>query len=246
VTRKVILALPAYNEASNLPPLLEQARHVLASAGFDYQVLVVNDGSTDETLQVLDGLRGALPLVIVNHEQNRGLGEAIKTGIRAALKETGSPDDVIVNMDADNTHDPSYIPHMAAKIWGHGYDIVIASRFRSGSRQVGVPFGRKVLSWGARIVFRFFLHLPEVRDYTCGYRAYRASVLCEALDKYGDAIISRQGFACTDELLVHLSTVTKKITEVPFVLRYDKKRGHSKLKLMTTIVETLRMLVGRK
>ena len=246
MTRKLILALPAYNESVNLPPLLEQARHVLAAAGFEYQLVVVNDGSTDDTLKVLEGLRGVLPLIVVNHERNRGLGEAIKTGIRAALKETGSPDDVIVNMDADNTHDPSYIPKMAAKIWGRGYDIVIASRFRSKSRQVGVPLGRKMLSWGARLVFRLFLRLRGVRDYTCGYRAYRASVLSAALEKYGDTIISRQGFACTDELLVNLSTITTKITEVPFVLRYDKKRGRSKLQLLTTIVETFRMLMSRK
>ena len=64
-----------------------------------------------------------------------------------------------------------------------------------------------------------------------------------AADRYGEGLITRQGFACTDELLLRLSTVTKRITEVPFVLRYDKKRTRSKLPLFRTIWETLRMLL---
>lgn len=245
MSNKVILALPAYNEAENLPALLEQAQRVFASLGAPYQMLVVNDGSTDSTGQVLEDLAQRFPLQIVNHEQNQGLGTTIKTAINAALKLVDSPDDIIVNMDADNTHDPKYIPAMVAKIWDEGYDIVIASRFREGSKEVGVPPFRRLLSRGARMLFQIFLNLPEVRDYTCGYRAYRASMLQSAVAKYGDRLITRKGFACTDELLVHLSTVTKRVTEVPFVLRYDKKRGHSKLPLFRTIYETLKMLVFR-
>jgi dolichol-phosphate mannosyltransferase len=67
-------------------------------------------------------------------------------------------------------------------------------------------------------------------------------LLRAAKDKYKGGLITRQGFACSDELLVHLSTLTKKITEIPFVLRYDKKRNRSKLPLMRTIWETLKML----
>jgi dolichol-phosphate mannosyltransferase len=84
-----------------------------------------------------------------------------------------------------------------------------------------------------------------VRDYTCGYRAYRVSLLQRAVEKYGDRIITREGFACTDEILVHLSTLTKRITEIPFVLRYDKKRSRSRLPLFRTIWETLKMLAFR-
>jgi dolichol-phosphate mannosyltransferase len=243
---RVILALPAYNEAENLPTLLHAAQAMFTEAKLDHIILVVNDGSTDDTAAVVDALAAeGIAVERIDHPRNRGLGAAIRTSIHESLARSGNPDDIVVNMDADDTHDPAYIPGMVAKIWTEGQDIVIASRFREGSQEVGVPFGRRVLSRGARLLFRIFLRLPEVRDYTCGYRAYRASTLQTAVEKYGDRLITREGFACTDELLVHLSTVTRRVTEVPFVLRYDKKRGKSKLPLFKTIWETLKMLVVR-
>ncbi len=241
---KLILALPAYNEAENLRPLIESARRVFEGMDTSYQILVVDDGSSDATAEVLKELASETGLRVITHVRNRGLGAAISTGLRAALEHVESEaNDIVVCMDADDTHDPCYIPTMAEKIWSGDYDVVIASRFREGSEEIGVPFSRRVLSRGARILFRVFLRLPEVRDYTCGYRAYRASLIRDAVDKYGDNLITRQGFACTDELLVKLSSLTRRITEIPFVLRYDKKRSTSKLPLFRTIWETLKMLV---
>ncbi len=241
----VILALPAYNEAENLTPLVSSADAMFQAHGLRYRVVVVDDGSTDATAEVAAQLAKRFPLECIQHERNRGLGAAIRTLIHEALARTQSPDDAIVFMDADNTHDPAYIPDMVTKLWEGPYDVVIASRFREGSQEVGVPWKRRLMSRGARMLFRIFLRLPDVSDYTCGYRAYRAAILEAALRKYGERIITREGFACTDELLVHLSTLTKRMTEVPFVLRYDRKRGRSKLPLARTIYETLRMLLFR-
>ncbi|AXA34984.1 MAG: glycosyltransferase [Candidatus Sumerlaea chitinivorans] len=242
---KLILALPAYNEAANLPALIESAHRVFTDNELTYEIVVVNDGSTDATAQVLGELAAQYPIHVVEHPENRGLGAAIRTLLPAALDRTLDPDDAVVCMDADNTHDPAYVPQMVEKLWRDGYDIVIASRFCKGSEEVGVPFVRRLMSRGARLLFRLFLDLPEVRDYTCGYRAYRAQLLKQALAKYGDRLITREGFACTDELLVHLSTLTKRVGEIPFVLRYDRKQGRSKLPLFRTILETLRMLIQK-
>jgi len=245
---KILLALPAYNEAENLEPLIIEAEKVLKSLPGEYMILVVDDGSVDGSLAVLDRLaqRPGIVLKVITHSVNQGLGGAIKTGLRESLQLCSNPDDIIVGMDADNTHSPTYIPEMAAKIWNDGADVVIASRYRKGSREVGVPLFRLMLSRGARLVFQMFLRLPNVRDYTCGYRAYRVELIRKAWDKYGEDIITRQGFACTDELLTKLSTISRKITEIPFVLRYDKKKNKSKLPLIRTIWETLKMLGGGK
>jgi len=249
---QIILTLPAYNEAENLTPLIEHAVRVFTDADLDAQIIIVNDGSTDNTGAAAEKLAldvGNNAVTVIHHPHNQGLGRAIMTGLRAAADRATSPDDIIVCMDADNTHSPDYIPRMADKIWHDGYDIVIASRYQPGSQEIGVPPFRLLLSRGARLVFRLILRLPGVRDYTCGYRAYRVSLIKDALALHGDALIQREGFACTDELLVRLSRLapphhprSPRITEVPFILRYDQKKSPSKLPLFKTIWETLKLL----
>lgn len=239
---RILVTLPAYNEEHSLPPLLDAFGAVIrATPDHEWRLIVVDDGSKDATREVLRRRADAFPLIVVEHDGNRGLGEAIKTGLRKALEFAGD-DDMIVSLDADDTHPPDIIPAMVRAIDREGVDIVIASRYRRGSRQVGVPLRRRVLSLGARYLFWAFLRLPGVRDYTCGFRAYRAGLVRRAFEKYGDHIITRKGFACTDELLVHLATLKPSIREVPFILRYDRKQGVSKLQLGVTVKETLRML----
>ena len=241
--RKTIVALPAYNEEASLGSLMEAFGKLLReSPDLNLQILVVNDGSTDRTVEILEQLKESLPLEIVNHGRNMGLGEAIRSCLKEALARCSSDNDIIVNMDADNTHLPHYIPRLVERI-EKGADIAIASRYQPGSREMGVPFLRRLYSRGARLLFSVFLRLPGVRDYTCGYRAYRAGLIRRALEKFGDSIIARNGFACTDDLLVNLAALTDKIDEISFILRYDNKIGESKLPLLLTIKETLKLLI---
>ena len=249
--KQIILALPAYNEAKAITGLLEAAAETFAAlkanpnACYEGRVIVVDDGSADNTAEVVRAYAATapFPVEVVPHEKNKGLGQAILTSLRASLDRCNSEQDVIVNMDADNTHPPDVIPAMIALLDGDA-DIVIASRYRKGAKQVGVPFNRRMMSLGARWLFKFRLNLPGVRDYTCGFRAYHASTIRRAFELYGDQLITRQGFACTDEVLVNFSRMQPrpKIAEVPFILRYDRKEGASKLELWKTVRETLKML----
>ncbi|MBN1865797.1 glycosyltransferase [Candidatus Sumerlaeota bacterium] len=243
---QVILALPAFNEAQCLPLLLEAANRVLAPLSeFSARIVVVDDGSTDGTADVARAFPSTIPIDVVQHPENRGLGAAIITSLHAALERSADPLDVIVNMDSDYTHPVETIPAMLAEL-DRGVDVVIASRYRKGSRQVGVPLKRRLLSWGARWLFAWRLRLPGVRDYTCGFRAYHARTIRRAFETYGDRLITREGFACTDDILVNLARMAPRplIAEVPFVLRYDRKMGESKLPLLKTVRETLKMLFG--
>lgn len=239
--RKVIIILPAFNEEDSIGELLEEFCQLVPQLD-NYQIILVNDGSTDRTVEIAERYKTRLNLIIVHHKENQGLGPTIKTGLYAAMEHITGENDAIVYMDADYTHSPQYIPLMIAAM-EKGADVVIASRFLPGSREIGVPFLRRMYSRGARMLFRLFLPLPGVSDFTCGYRAYRSSLIREALRVYGDKIIERSGFACTDELLVNLATFDIKIAEVPFILRYDRKKGRSKLPLWRTIRETVRMLL---
>ena len=220
----VTVVLPAYNEADNLAPLIE----TIARLG--YQTVVVDDGSTDDTAKVAEEAVSRFAGVhLMRHDGNRGLGVAVRTGLKAAV-DMGS--DRIVVMDSDGSHDPSLIGEMLK----HREDVVIASRFVPGGQVVGVPLHRQIISIAASVIMRQMMPMPGVRDYSCGYRCYSANVLRRASASYGwDNIIAHPGFECMVELLGKLSRLGATVTEVPLVLRYDRKIGQSKMRIARTV-----------
>lgn len=240
----VIIALPAYNEEHTLPPLLESIRETMAENDIEYRVILVNDGSTDGTADVVERMRARIPVERVDHPTNRGLGETIRTGLLHALP--GAVDrDIIVTMDSDNTHTPGLIARMVRGI-REGNDVVIASRFQPGARIKGVPVYRRVLSRGASLLFRVLFPTPNVRDFTSGFRAYRVGVLKQAFATYGDAFVAEGGFSCMVDILLKLRRLDAIMSEVPMILRYDLKFGVSKMLVVRTVADTLRLLVTRR
>lgn len=127
-----------------------------------------------------------------------------------------------------------------------GYDVIIASRFRTGARVVGVPIARHFLSTGARVLFTIMFPTRGVRDYTSGYRAYRGSVLKQAFATYGDKFVGEAGFSCMCDILLKLRKQGVLFYEAPLVLRYDQKGGVTKMQVMRTIWKTLTLLFRRR
>lgn len=240
----IFVTLPAYNEEKTLGPLCRTLKNVFQEYRINYRILVVNDGSHDDTEEVALGLKKIMPLGLINHKKNMGLNEAIKTGLLQALKEAG-PDDIIITMDADNTHTPGLILRMIRMI-REGNDVVIASRFLSDSRIRGVSAVRSFISLCGSILFKIFFPIKGVRDYTCGYRAYKVSVLRKAFSYYGNDFINQQGFSVTVDILLKLRNLDIIVTEAPLVLRYDFKYGTSKMKVLRTIKESLVLIAKRR
>jgi len=240
----VIITLPAYNEEATLSTLLERIRESMEENDIEYRVIVVNDGSTDGTGEIVDRMREAMPLTRIDHELNRGLGEAIRTGLFAAI-EGATDRDIIVTMDSDNTHTPGLIARMVRGI-REGNDVVIASRFQPGAHVRGVPFYRRVLSRVGGLLFRIAFPTPGVRDFTSGFRAYRAGVVRKAFDTYGGEFVAESGFSCMVDILLKLRRLDAIMSEVPLVLRYDMKYGVSKMLVVRTIIETLQLLIVRR
>jgi dolichol-phosphate mannosyltransferase len=240
---QVWIVLPAFNEAESLPALLDGIA-AIGSLMSHYTVLVVNDGSKDATAAVASSYIGRLPLDLISHAGNQGLARTIETGIRTALRGAG-PDDVIVTMDADNTHSPALIPDMLRQI-EEGADLVIASRYAPGGKEEGVAVTRRILSQGVSILMHLLFGLRGVRDYSCGYRAYRVRLLRMAVNRYGDRLIEAQGFTVMAELLVKLSPFSPRIVEVPLHLRYDLKRGKSKIRVLRTVAGYIRLMCTKR
>ncbi|MCS7087501.1 MAG: glycosyltransferase family 2 protein [Thermoflexales bacterium] len=240
----VYFVLPAYNEAKALPMLLERIRRVASRhPQLHIHVIVVDDGSEDDTACAALSVTG-LSVRLVRHEHNRGLSEALRSGFHAAL-EQADDEDAIVTMDADDTHHPGQALRMVALL-EEGYDLVIASRYQPGARTLGVPWFRRLLSDGMSALFRLVYPIPGARDYSCGFRAYRAAILRHAFEHYGEAFISERGFTCTVDMLLKLTRLGAVVTEIPMVLRYDRKPSESKMNVRRTVVQTLRLLLRRR
>lgn len=242
--RKAYVVLPVYNEEGRIGSLLRRLDEAMDDAAIPYQVILVDDGSRDGTRQIVQDHAATMPIQMMRHEVNQGLGATIRDGLIAASK-AASDRDVIITMDSDDTHAPGLILRMVRMI-SEGHDVVIASRYREGSRTVGVPFFRLIMSTGASWLFRAVFPIQGVRDYTCGYRAYRAQVLKDAIARYGDQFFDQDGFQCMVDILLKLRKLPLIFGEVPLILRYDLKRGQSKMRMMKTSMNTLRLLWRRK
>ena len=241
---KVIMALPAYNEQEALPELLERIGGAFADSNLPYEVVIVDDGSSDDTAKIASQMSFQMPIHLIQHEQNQGLGTTLRDGLREAVDRAGERD-IIVTMDADNTHPPGLINRMVQMIH-EGCDVVIASRFEHGGCAVGVPFDRVILSLGARALFTVLFPTRGVRDYTSGYRAYRASVIRQGFADHGDNLVAEKGFSCMADILLKLRRQGALFGEAPLRLRYDRKGGESKMRVFNTIWLTLKLLARNR
>lgn len=242
--RTVYIVLPAYDEEENMPRLLDSVRDAMADSPVRYQVVVVDDGSRDRTAAVAESFAREMPIALIRHPVNQGLGATIRDGVVAAIRRADERD-IIVTMDADDTHTPGLILRMVRMI-SEGYDVVIASRYKPESRVYGVPLLRRAMSRGASVLMRLLFPIRGVKDYTCGFRAYRASVLRAAVDRYGDDFVNQEGFQCMVDILLRLRSLDLVFGEVPLLLRYDRKRGESKMRVWRTARQTLRLLFERR
>lgn len=227
--RRLFVLLPAYNEELSLVPLVEKLMAAGDDLKQDLRMIVGNDGSRDRTGEIAEELSGRYPLEVIHHKINRGLGETVRDLFERAA-ELADDEDVIVRMDCDDTHEPKFMQSMIERL-DQGYDVVIASRFKPGGGQRGVSPYRAFISRGANLFMKIFFPIKGLQEYTCGYRAYRASIIRRAIAFYGNDFIQLKGlgFTCTLEKLVKLKILGARFAEVPFVLRYDLKESASKM-----------------
>ncbi len=243
----IYVIFPAWNEEAVIRPTLMALVTAMRADGGAYHAVLVDDGSTDHTIaeaqRAVQDSEGALKLTVLRHEHNRGLGAGLRTGIYWCL-DHAQDDDVIVTLDADNTHPPALIPELVAKV-RDGFDLAIASRYRSGSEVHGVPGYRRALSDVGRLVFQGMFPIPGVRDYTCCFRAYRVPLLRRARLAYGDGLCTARGFEAVMDLLIKLRPLDVRAAEIPFVLDYGERVGNSKMKVLRTVRTTVALLGQR-
>jgi dolichol-phosphate mannosyltransferase len=208
--------VPTYNEAPNLESLLGALRKVLPRAG---RILVVDDASPDGTGQIAERLAGELEEVAVLHRQRReGLGPAYLDAFRRAL-DGGA--DLVLQMDADFSHDPAYVPRLLEAT--RNADLVLGSRYVPGGGVSDWGPLRRMISRGGSAYARAALGL-EIRDLTGGFKCWRRSAL-ESIDL--ESVTSR-GYAFQVEMTYRAIRAGLRVAEVPIVFR-DRRGGSSKM-----------------
>jgi len=213
-------------------------------AGLSFEILVIDDGSTDDTFGISEQWSNKVPLRVRRHDQNQGLGATLRDGVEWAC-QLADPKDVIVTLDADNSHTPELILRMVRMV-REGNDVVIASRFRPGSSIRGLPLHRRILSRVAGILLKLTFPIRGVRDYTCGYRAYRAGVL-QKVTHDDPGFFDQEGFQVMVDILIKLRRDKNLVFgEAPLILRYDLKTGASKMDIGATTAGTLKLMLRRR
>jgi dolichol-phosphate mannosyltransferase len=211
------VVLPTYNEADNLRPISAAILEALPGA----TLLVVDDGSPDGTGGIADELAAANPRVQVRHRAaKQGLGRAYLDGFGVALKAGAS---VVVQMDADWSHDPAALPSLVTPVREDRADLVIGSRYVTGGGVVDWGMGRRIISRGGSLFARVVLGLKP-NDLTGGFKSWRAATL-GAIPFDG---VHAGGYVFQIEMTYRASRRGARILEVPITFR-DRRVGQSKM-----------------
>jgi len=238
VPRANVFVVPAFNEEANILRLLAdlQSRPVLFPPGS--RVVVVDDGSSDDTAALVATYEGWLPVQLLRLRRNGGPGAAFRAGFAAALADSPA-DALVVTLEADTTSDLDALPAMLERA-EHGADLVLAKW-----QMVNVGLVRRVLSDGAAMIFRRALGV-QAHTVSSFFRVYRASLLRAAHERHGDDLIREAGFACKAELLSKLAALGARIDEVEVPLDWSRRQGESKMPVLRTIAAYSRMVVRER
>ncbi len=220
--------IPAYNEERRIGRVLESVPKFV-----DY-VVVVDDGSLDETLKEAKEI-GDERVVLLRHHENQGVGAAIVTGHKKAM-ELGA--DISVVMAGDGQMDPKYLPDLLKAVVDQGYDYAKGNRFLGRAYREGMPrirvVGNIILSFLNKIVSGYW----NIFDSQNGYTAVRTSILKEL-----DLNQLAKGYQFENDMLIHLNLVNAKVKDVPAITIY--RGSHSNISLMRFMVRTSLFLVSR-
>ncbi|MGB9628412.1 MAG: glycosyltransferase [Thermodesulfobacteriota bacterium] len=227
------IVIPMFNEADNVRSTLNRVKEAMASFRGTYEIIAVNDGSRDQTLEVLkDVAKQNENLRIVSYSKNIGRGMALRRGFKESKGE------IVVSIDADLSYDPKYI-HDFIEVLRNETDIdfVLASPYMPGGGVRGVPFIRVLISKLGNKILRFAMP-NRIYTSTSIFRAYRRRVL-DSLELESD------GKEIHLEILSKAIALGFRVKEIPLILM-GREKGESKFKFKKTAISHLVFSVFEK
>lgn len=229
----IYVCIPSHNEGATLGPLLWKVRRVLREFGREFTLVVLDDGSSDETPDVLERYRAALPLEVLRQDSPTGYGAAVDRLLRHVVDHSSyHKRDAAVVLQADLTDDPDYLVDLIKALEG-GADVVAGEAHDVDAAAPG-PFrwGRRLAPW---VLGRTYREAP-VPDPLCGLRAYRLIVLKKALREDDAALASApEPWVANLELLRRTLAHARRVESVPLSLRYHLLTRDSRFRPARTL-----------
>ncbi len=217
--KKLSVVMPAYNEGEHIYENLHIVSEILSGFIKDYEIVAVNDGSTDNTrAEIFRCAKSDAHIRLVSYKKNRGKGNAIKCGVE---KASG---DYIAFLDSDLDLPAEQLKEYVIALIQDKADVVIASKMHKDSK-IEYPAVRKVISFGYYCMLRVLFHL-KVKDTQTGLKVFKAEALKSIIP-----LIKTQGFAYDIEILVALNCRKYRIMEMPVKLVFRRGKGMGRIKL---------------
>ena len=236
---KLAIVIPTYNEAETIPSLINELFEKVKELVEKLDILIIDDSSPDGTADIVRKLGEKYEkITVIQRPKKMGLGAAYKEGFRHVLEKLDS--ELVLQMDADHSHQPSEIPNMLEKI--KNFDFLIASRHVEGSNIIGWGIGRKATHSVAGAIARMCAKI-EIKDSTSGFRMFKK----KTLQKVDFNKIRSDGFAFQIEVLYQLKQLGMKGLEVPTIF-VNRTEGSSKMgsREMMQFIKMCISYIGRK
>lgn len=222
----IYVCIPSHNEAATVGLLLWKIRQVFAGFPREYQLLVLDDGSTDATGEVLESYTRVLPLTVVRHAERRGYAASVQKLFRTALELTDRPKrDCAILMHADFTHSPQVIPDLIRRVES-GADLVVAE----GTLEGEPSRPQRLLRRFAPQLLRGVVVVPGVHDLVSGYAIVRLVALRNAMRSHGHGFLVTDGWAANAELYWRTGRYARRVESVPSVERHDLRQRASRIR----------------